>query len=134
MPIKWKNEYSVNVEEIDGQHKEYLKLVNELYDAINTQKTRENLSKIIGRLIEYADFHFSTEEKYFREFKYPLAKEHIIEHRKFSEKMDELSKKHKNKEIEISFELVDYLEDWLVDHLAKQDKKYTKCFNDNGLY
>lgn len=134
MPIKWKKEYSVNVEEIDNQHKEYLKIVNELYDAIYMRRTREKLSEILDELINYADYHFSTEEKYFRKFNYPQAKEHIVEHRRFSEKMEGLKKDFKNREIEISFELVDYLENWLLEHLAEQDKKYTKCFNDNGLF
>jgi hemerythrin len=30
-------------------------------------------------------------------------------------------------------DLLDFLEDWLVDHLNGQDKKYTECFNKNGL-
>lgn len=38
-----------------------------------------------------------------------------------------------NDSLENGFELLDLLEDWLVDHLAVMDKKYTACFNEHGL-
>jgi hypothetical protein len=35
--------------------------------------------------------------------------------------------------ITASFDLVDYLEDWLIGHLAEYDQRYVQCFHDHGL-
>ena len=61
------------------------------------------------------------------------ATQHIKEHNKFKGKIVELREKFKNNELEISFELIDFLEDWLLDHLMTQDQKYVKCFKEHGL-
>jgi hemerythrin len=131
--FKWKKEYSVQVEEIDNQHKKLVEMIFELFTAINNQSTKEELGSILDNLIKYAGYHFSTEEKYFKKFNYENTTEHIEEHIKFAEKMIGLQKQYKNKEIEISFELIDFLEDWLLDHLITADQKYVECFKDNGL-
>lgn len=133
MVFDWKPEYSVNVEEIDEQHKKLVSLIDKLYNSIYSFKTREELGGILEELIEYADYHFSTEEKYFDKFNYEYSEEHKREHEIFREKMLDLNKKFKNKELEISFELIDFLEDWLLDHLMEQDQKYVKCFIEHGL-
>lgn len=90
--FEWKPEYSVHVQKIDDQHKQLLKLIFKLFNAINTNLTKNELGEILEELIEYAGYHFATEEMYFREFDYENADEHIREHRKFSKKMLELQK------------------------------------------
>ena len=47
--------------------------------------------------------------------------------------MNYFESKIKNNEIEISFELIDFLEDWWIYHLQNQDQKYVKCFKEHGL-
>lgn len=131
--FEWKEEYSVQVKELDEQHKKLVQLIFRLFTAMNEQKTREELKTILDRLISYAVEHFSTEEKYFQSFQYEQADEHIAEHRKFTNKVADLKSRLENNEIEISFELIDFLEDWLVTHLMEQDRKYIECFTSNGL-
>lgn len=131
--FEWKEEYSVGVKEIDDQHKELVNLIFRLFTAINEKKAKEQLSEILIELIEFSDTHFSTEEKYFEEFDYENKEEHIDEHRKFTVKVIDFNEKHKNNEIAISFELIDFLEDWLLDHLIEMDQKYVKCFAKHGL-
>ncbi len=131
--FKWKEEYSVHVEEIDNQHKRLVELIFKLFESLNKQQKDDNLGEILSKLIEYSGYHFATEEGYFKKFNYEHAEEHIEEHKKFDEKMKTLQKQYSDNEIEISFELIDYLEDWLIDHLIETDQKYVKCFQENGL-
>jgi hemerythrin len=35
--------------------------------------------------------------------------------------------------IDFAFDLIDFLEDWLINHLLDMDQKYKKCFHDHGL-
>jgi hemerythrin len=139
MVFEWKQNYSVNVKEIDIQHKEILELMHFIYDSIMSKKSTDILNKALEVLAHHTKAHFLTEEMYFKEFKYEGAAEHIDAHNKllrdianFIEKIKQ--EKERERILEIFFDLIDFLENWLVDHLETLDKKYTKCFNDHGLY
>jgi hemerythrin-like metal-binding protein len=133
MLFEWKPEYSVKVEEIDIQHKRLFALINELHDAINSTHTKELLNKIIDELVNYSVYHFDTEEKYFDKFHYKFSDEHKKEHELFKKKVVDIVKRYKNNEINISFEIIDFLEDWIIQHVTGSDHKYVECFQEHGL-
>lgn len=129
----WEDEYSVGVEEIDNQHKRMFAIINELLAAINTNTTSDHLGHIIDGLINYKKFHFATEEKYFKEFNYEETEQHIAIHHEFNDKLETLKAEYPKYNQEFAFKLVDFLEDWLINHLMVVDQKYRKCFHDHGL-
>ena len=131
--LEWNDEYSVGVVELDDQHKKMFATINELLEAISSGHTEEHLDGIVNFLIKYKMFHFSTEEKYFKEFNYDGAEEHIAKHKEFNDKLNSLKEKYPKYTNEFAFELVDFLEDWLIGHLLTTDHKYIKCFHDHGL-
>lgn len=131
--LEWDEQYSVGVAEIDNQHQLMFKTINELFEAINNKITAEKINSIIESLINYKIYHFATEEKYFKEFAYENATEHIAKHQEFNKKIEQLSGKYHKNSIDLAFELVDFLEDWLVDHLMIEDQKYINCFKEHGL-
>ncbi len=131
--LEWEDKYSVGVTEIDDQHKRMFVVINELLDAIHTNTPAEHLGNIIDSLVKYKIFHFATEEKYFKEFNYEETETHIAEHHKFNERLTALKEKYPEPTIDFAFELVDFLEDWLINHLMTVDQKYVKCFHDHGL-
>lgn len=132
--LEWEEKYSVGVLEIDNQHKKLFDVINELLDAINENKPKEHLSSIIDTLLKYKKFHFETEEKYFKEFNYEDRDDHTLRHREFSDNLTALREKHPEFSIEFAFDLVDFLENWIIAHLMKADQKYKKCFNEHGLH
>jgi len=134
MPIPWTDDFSVNVKEIDDQHKKFLGMLNSLYIILHKAEYGSELKEILQELKAYKEFHFATEEKYFAMFNYELTEEHKEEHQKLSLKVEEFISRFNNGDEDILFDLLNFLEDWLVIHLNNQDKKYTKCFNDHGLF
>ena len=131
--LEWEEKYSVEVEEIDNQHKRMFAVINELMDLISTNTPEEHLGEITDGLINYKKFHFATEEKYFKEFNYEGAEEHIQKHKEFNDKLSLLREKYPKNTIDFAFELVDFLEDWLINHLMVVDQKYKECFHEHGL-
>ena len=131
--IEWEEKYSVGVEEIDNQHKKMFAAINELLDSLEASNTNEHIENIIKSLVEYKMFHFATEEKYFKEFNYDGAEDHIAKHHEFNEKLKALQEKYPVYEPAFAYELIDFLEDWLIDHLMVVDQQYVKCFHDHGL-
>jgi len=131
--LEWDNKYSVKVKEIDDQHKKMFDTINHLIDILGSNPTQEQLNEIIKALVEYKQFHFATEEKYFDEFKYEGTEEHKNAHKIFNEKLEEIVKISHGDVATLAFKLVDFLEDWLIDHLMVEDQKYIACFQQHGL-
>lgn len=131
--MKLGDRYILGFKIIDDQHRYFVGLLNELYDAINQVSAKEKLGHIIDEVINYAGFHFATEEKYFEEFKYIEKNEHMRQHREITEKLAGFRERFSGDEITVAGELVELMEDWLVNHIAVYDKKYVNCFREHGL-
>jgi len=132
MGIKWKKEYSVSVKKIDMQHKHFIAIINKLIDN-NGMFIGEKVDKILSDLIDYANIHFKTEEELFKKTDFPGSKEHISEHRKFTDKMMGLQKHIKEDYVKTTAVLLDFLEEWFLDHLRIMDSKYVECFKEHGI-
>jgi hemerythrin len=133
MKIIWNDELSVGVGAIDDQHKHFIGIINRLYDAVQERKSTEVIAEILEDLRVYALYHFETEEKYFEQFDYAGAAEHIKEHKKLTARLEHLIADEKKGKKTVVIETIYFLEDWLKNHLAKMDRKYIDCFKDHGL-
>lgn len=131
--IEWKDSYSVGVNFIDEQHKKLFLYINEFYQAMRDNKDKEILGKVIADLADYVDTHFSTEEKLFEKFNYEGRDEHIALHKQYVDKIKSFQDGYAKNQMFLSFEIIDFLEDWILKHINSEDKKYTKCFNEHGL-
>jgi hemerythrin-like metal-binding protein len=134
MAIEWQSGYSVGVKAIDEQHKNFVKIMSELYKSLIAGDSEKSIVMTLDKLIDYSIYHFGTEEKYFKKYKYPYAKEHIKEHKSLIAKLGEFQESDSDDMSKLGFEILDYLEDWLVGHILHSDKKYEKWFNDHGLH
>jgi len=130
--FEWKEEYSVNVKLLDEQHKQLIKVVDDLYQSIMEKKEKDFISQIFDRLNDYATGHFFAEEKYFKEFGYQQAGEHIAQHEKFKVDLARMEDQEKEGKFDI-FELLFYLENWWINHIIDMDKRYSQFFNEHGL-
>ena len=133
MKIEWKDEYSVGIKEIDDQHKYFISLLNDLYNAIMAGKSRKELKDLFSYLADYAEQHFTTEEKYFDEFNYEGAAEHKLKHQEMRDEIEKIKNMDDEKEIDFYGNIVYFLKNWLEEHLAEMDQKYEKCFAEHGL-
>lgn len=135
MPLfNWTEENSVGVGELDKQHQKLFSIVNNLYDLMTQSKAQEEISGILDELAKYADYHFKTEEKYFEQFNYENKLEHILLHKQYKEKVSQFIRDNNDGGgTVISFDILDFLEDWWLGHINNEDKRYTECFTSHGL-
>lgn len=131
--LAWSEEFSVHVKLLDEQHKVMVSVINELIDCVNNGVEQAKIDEVIARLTNYKHHHFATEEKYFVEFNFEGAAEHVEAHRHFNEKIEGMKKQYANDALAFTFNLLDFLEDWLINHIQTMDHKYVKCFNEHGL-
>lgn len=131
--IKWDDSLSVNVKEIDEQHKKLVDLINKLTDAMSAGKAKQILGNILNELASYTVIHFKTEEKYFDKFKYPFTISHKKEHNDFIKKINDFKRDFESGKALLSVEIMKFLKDWLIKHIKGSDKKYSEFFNKHGL-
>lgn len=133
MEINWKEEYTVGIKEIDDQHRYFISLLNDLYNAVCSNKGRQELQDLFQKLSDYAEMHFATEEKYFNEFKYEGSEEHMLKHQEMRNEIEKIRKQKGGNEIDYYGNIVYFLRDWLEDHFEKMDQEYEECFSRHGL-
>ncbi|WLE97004.1 MAG: bacteriohemerythrin [Candidatus Electrothrix communis] len=131
--IRWNDSYSVNIAKIDQEHKQLVGMVNELTDAMKAGKGNDVLGEILDNLIAYTASHFQTEEKYFKEFKYPHEREHKKEHVEFVKKVLEFKKGFDQGKNIVSVSVLHFLSNWLQTHIKGADMKYSRFLNEKGV-
>ena len=131
--ITWNDNYSVNVEEIDNQHKELIRIINELYVSVVDGKNRNIMDKIFKDLTEYATTHFKTEEDYFEKFNYPEASFHKQQHEDSAKKIEEFKKRNEEGRKILDSEILHFLINWFINHVILIDRRFTECFHENGV-
>lgn len=131
--IEWSDDYIINVREVDNQHKRLTSLVNELHDALQTGETKKVMGKILGDLANYAAYHFATEERFFNIYNYPDCEKHKKQHTELMEQLTVLKNNYDSGEKVITIDVMNYLRDWLHDHIAGSDKLFGPFLNDKGI-
>ena len=130
--LTWSNELSVGVVELDEQHKKLFGYLNEFYDSIQSDN-KKALKSLIDSLMEYALYHFRTEEKYFDKFGYEDSEFHKKEHQDFVDRVLDFKNKFESGKLVVSLTITNFLKNWIKEHIKISDKRYGKCFNSNGL-
>jgi len=131
--VTWKEIYVVNISEIDSQHKNLVGIVNELHDAMIIGKGQDVLGKVLTELVDYTLYHFATEEKYFDLYGYPEAELHKKQHKELVEQVAAIYEKFKSGERILTLDVMNFLRDWLHDHIVGSDKLFGPYLNSKGL-
>ncbi|HEY4786613.1 MAG TPA: bacteriohemerythrin [Bacteroidales bacterium] len=131
--INWNDNLSVKIDSIDQQHKKLIELVNTFYDNINLGTSKEKMMKLIKGLKEYTVFHFSTEERYMKQFNYPAYLGHKAEHDKFIETVINYEERYKSGKLLVTIEVTNFIKDWITSHIMGTDQKYSDFLIRNGV-
>jgi len=131
--IEWDDTLKTSIEIIDHQHKRLVDLINSLYRSFKDGNANKSLKLYFKELIEYADYHFSFEEKTFLTIKYEYTHYHVSEHKLFVKKIYEYQKEFQAGKLEVSYNIMNFLRDWLINHIMVSDMKYVDVFKRNGI-
>lgn len=132
--INWSDNLSVNIKGLDNQHKKLVSIINELHDAMKKGESSKVLTKILFEMAAYTKTHFKSEEELFDKFNYPDKIKHKKEHDMFVQKVDDFMTEYKSGKTNLSFELMNFLTKWLMNHIQVSDKAYSGFLNNNGIY
>lgn len=128
--LAWSEDMSVGISRIDEEHRLLLALIDRIGEATKKKSPRSEIAAIFDRLIDYTEKHFSYEEQLFKQFAYPKAEEHMLEHKNLTEQVLGLNRDRNSM---LPENLSDFLLDWLKVHIMGSDKQYVDFFREKGL-
>jgi len=131
--LRWSDSLSVGIDSIDSQHKILVDLINELHKKMKSGATREAVGGALGKLIDYTGSHFQYEEKLFVKYGYAEQANHKIVHKKLVSQVVEFQAQFKNGGKDVSIELMEFLKDWLLNHIKKTDMQYSSFLRGKGV-
>lgn len=131
--IKWTKELSVGIDKIDQQHMKLIAIINKVQSMFESNKSKNQLEEVLNELVEFARIHFTTEEEYFIKWNYPYTEEHKAEHGRLILKVLQFKDKFDKTGVKIIPDLLNFLKDWLENHLKKHDFKYANYFKDKDF-
>lgn len=130
--IQWSAMLSVGVTQFDNEHKKLVDMVNNLHDAMKTGKGSDVVGKTLDGLISYTATHFAAEERLMQQHGYPAIDKHKGEHTALVKQALEIQKNFKEGKA-LPQNLLQFLKDWLMKHIAGEDKKYGPFLNGKGI-
>lgn len=129
----WDEKYSVNVREIDDQHKKLVGMIVTLNQAMRVGKGKDALGIILNDLVQYTRTHFATEERIMKTNGYPEYDVHKAKHDKMTDKVLEVQNAYKAGKMNITLEVMQFLENWVDKHIMETDKRYAPFLNEKGV-
>jgi methyl-accepting chemotaxis protein len=107
---------------IDQQHQRLVDLINQLFQCMKDGGDRMLLGSIIDELVNYTVNHFRAEEDLMQKTHYPDFANHKKLHDQFASKVGVYMEKIKNGERLAPADVYNFLKDWLISHIEKQDR------------
>ncbi len=123
--LTWNDSYSVKVDKMDEQHQKLFGLINSFYDEVGKQSQDKLIFDLIAGMKDYTILHFNEEEQLMQQCNYPGLTEHKKEHFDFIDKVTDLEEKLKSGKMIISFEITNFLKDWIKKHIKESDQQYS---------
>lgn len=127
---QWRSEYSIGIDEIDGQHKGLINCIAALESSIEDPDEKQRWAAIhyaIVQLSDYTRIHFTVEESLMRVLAYPELDAHIAQHGIFVAYLKDMERKSITHDVREE-EIVSFLRKWLLNHILVDDKNYAAYF------
>lgn len=134
MPVlEWSDTLQLGIRQFDEHHKHLVLLLNMTFDGITTNAPTDELAAVLDELVSYAAYHFAAEEQWMEKHAYPALKVHQLEHAKFTSQIAEYRDDFQNGKTDLDLAVLNFLTDWLVNHIMERDADYGSYVAAKGL-
>jgi hemerythrin-like metal-binding protein len=130
--FQWQDFFSVNVREIDEQHRHIFALVEGLSESIRSLAPASRRDEKKRELISYIRFHFASEEELLESHGYSRIEEQKREHVGLLQRIAGVSDFGEIHAPRTADSLVDFLKEWLVRHTLLEDLGYKDFLREHG--
>jgi len=133
--VQWDDSLSVKIRLVDEQHKALIGRINDLADAVEGSLGIGEISKTLDYLVDYTDFHFSTEIKHMTELGYPDLERHGQFHDEFVRTLNDLVEDFQEEGATepLSEAINTFLGNWLINHIKTVDVEFGRFLGEKGI-
>lgn len=126
-------QFGVGVVLMDAHHRELFAIMRDLHAAMREGRGREAVAGCMKRLVAYVDFHFTEEEILLARHAYPALAEQQRAHAEFKARVAGMQQPEFAAGDTPALDLLVLLRDWLMQHIAVQDRAYTDYLHARGV-
>ena len=131
--LAWNQKYSVGVHTLDDQHTGLFNILNDLHEAMMKGQAQSLTGPLLKKLVDYTRSHFAAEEALLARTQYPGLKEHKALHVELVKQVEDYVERFDRGEITLNLHLLNFLRDWLTNHIQKTDREYGPWLNEHGV-
>ncbi|MGA2081516.1 MAG: bacteriohemerythrin [Holophaga sp.] len=131
--IVWDRKLETGHGKIDEQHQSLVEIVNRLHEAMKQGKGRGELEGILVFLKDYTVTHFAMEEELMDLHAYAGAPKHKQIHADLVRQVADLVGKFQARKASLTLEVMNFLEDWLVQHIQGEDYRFAQDLKGKGI-
>jgi hemerythrin-like metal-binding protein len=121
--LYWGKDLSVEVDEIDEDHRKLISIFNILNHAVTDGESPQYLSAVLEELVNCTIWHFSHEERLMLKHGYEGMEEHKAIHRELIKSVKKLEQRILQADETMTDEDVEFLEVWLTEHILTEDMR-----------
>jgi hemerythrin len=129
----WNDSYSVKVQRLDDEHKRLFDIINQLHEGMKAGRGKDVLQTVLDQLLRYTEQHFKGEEGLLKGAGYPELTAHMALHQQFVNKIKGFSKVFQSGAAAISVDVLEYLKNWLTEHIMGTDRQYSTTLTAAGI-
>ncbi|RDY22979.1 hemerythrin [Romboutsia maritimum] len=133
MAYNWSNDLQTGNMQIDTEHKELIKAINNLLEACSTGKGRAEIEKTVNFLSSYTKTHFAHEEVLQKKYNYPDYNNHKKYHQSFIDTVESIREKilANGPSIVLVGEVNSKVGNWIINHIKREDVKVAAHIRNN---
>ena len=131
--LEWDNSYSTGIPSMDSQHQKLVQLINALHTAMSEGRGNDVMGPVLDRLVTYTAVHFNAEESLMKLHHFPNYDAHKVEHEKLKQQVADFQTKVNTGKASISVQVLQFLKDWLLNHISDSDKQYGGYLSARGV-
>jgi hemerythrin len=121
--IVWGKVLSVEVDEIDEDHRKLVNIFNILNHAVIDGEPKEYLVAVLEELINCTVWHFSHEDRLMLKYNYKEIEEHKTEHQDLIKSAKMLQQEILQADKFVADADIEFLERWLTEHILTADMR-----------
>lgn len=131
--IRWSDELSVGIAEIDREHQHFFELINRLNRAIRERAEKSEIIQILQLIWRDAEQHFAHEEQFFAQWHYPDVEEHAAIHQRTLDTLQRIRTESIAYDLDSEWITAALkIKEILIEHILLEDNKYAKFLSDAG--
>ncbi|MBK1664303.1 hemerythrin [Rhodospirillum rubrum] len=122
--ITWSEKMSVGNSALDWDHKTLLDLLNRFHGVAGGQVNPSEVPALFTELVRYTEYHFQIEERLMRLAGYAELDKHKEMHAALVSRLLAFQSQYLEAPERFNFTaMADFLSDWLVRHILREDMK-----------